>query len=135
MRGILQVDPSGAIPIWRQIEDGVRRLAASGSLSPGDAVPSVRELARELRVNPATVAKAYQRLSDAGVLVVRRGEGTFIAERTQRDIAADRQQILGNGARRFVAVAKTVQTNSDEAIEAVQAAWDEGDISDNGGAQ
>ena len=77
---MLKIDPKDAVPIWRQIEDGVRRLVASGALSPGAAIPSVRDLAKELRVNPATVSKAYQRLSDANVLTVRRGEGTFVAD-------------------------------------------------------
>jgi GntR family transcriptional regulator len=73
MSHALRVDPRDAVPIWRQIEDGVRRLVAAGALSPGATVPSVRDLARDLRVNPATVSKAYQRLTDAGVLEVRRG--------------------------------------------------------------
>ena len=63
---MLSVDPRDARPIWRQIEDGMRRLVASGALPVGTAVPSVRELARELRINPATVSKAYQRLTADG---------------------------------------------------------------------
>ena len=75
----LRVDPAAAAPLWSQIEEGVRRLVASGTLAPGAAVPSVRDLARDLRVNPATVSKAYQRLTDAGVLEVRRGDGTYVS--------------------------------------------------------
>src|SRR5260370_41531356 len=71
----LHVDPTDAVPIWSQIEEGIRRLVASGALSPGAAVPSVRDLARELSINPATVAKAYQRLAGAGGLPTRRGAG------------------------------------------------------------
>ncbi len=123
MRGILHVDPHDAAPIWRQIEDGVRRLAASGTLQPGEAVPSVRELAKDLRVNPATVAKAYQRLNDAGILIVRRGEGTFISERREEVIENDRRTILVDSAQRFVDVAKTVNSSRKEAIEAVERVW------------
>ena len=54
----IRIDPSDATPIWSQIEEGLRRLVASGALKPGAAVPSVRDLARDLNVNPATVAKA-----------------------------------------------------------------------------
>jgi len=82
----LRIDAGDAVPIWTQIEDGIRSIVAKGALAPGTAVPSVRSLASELVVNPATVAKAYQRLADAGVLVVQRGEGTFVA-----DFAAARQ--------------------------------------------
>jgi GntR family transcriptional regulator len=66
----LEIDPASAVPIWRQIEDGMRRLVASERLAPGSVVPSVRELARALRVNPATVSKAYRRLTEAGLLTV-----------------------------------------------------------------
>src|SRR3954468_6979214 len=79
MSAPFRVDPRDAVPIWKQIEDGMRRLVAGGSLDPGAAVPSVRDLARDLQVNPMTVSKAYQRLSDAGVLEVRRGEGAVVA--------------------------------------------------------
>ena len=75
----LHVDSADAAPIWSQIEQGVRRLVASGSLGAGSPMPSVRDLARELRVNPATVSKAYQRLTEAGLLEVRRGDGTYVA--------------------------------------------------------
>ena len=77
----LSVDPSDAVPLWKQIEENVRRLVASGALRPGAAVPSVRDLARDLSINPATVAKGYQRLVDAGILAVKRGEGTFVADK------------------------------------------------------
>ena len=119
----LRVDPSDATPIWRQIEDGVRRLAASRGLAPGEVLPSVRDLARALRVNPATVAKAYQRLTDAGVLTVRRGEGTYVAETPPTLARADRKRILEEGAERFVSMAVTVGASSEETASAVTSAW------------
>jgi DNA-binding transcriptional regulator YhcF (GntR family) len=72
MSRALRIDPADPRPIWRQIEESVRHLVASGALVAGAPVPSVRDLARDLQVNPATVSKAYQRLTDAGV---RRGSG------------------------------------------------------------
>jgi GntR family transcriptional regulator len=122
MVAILNVDPRDAVPIWRQIEDGVRRLAVSGRLNPGSPIPSVRELARDLRVNPATVAKAYQRLTDAGVLVVRRGEGTFVVERPQGEIDEDRMNVLADGAQRYALVVKSVHASLDEAVDALNVA-------------
>ena len=77
---MLHIDPSDSVPIWKQIEEGVLHLIATGALGPGDPVASVRELARQLRVNPLTVSKAYRRLADRGVLTVKRGEGTFVAD-------------------------------------------------------
>ena len=135
MVGFVNVDPTDAVPIWKQIEDGVRQLAVSGSSPAGKAVPSVRELARELRVNPATVAKAYNRLTDAGVLVVRRGEGTFFAERTDGDIRRDRKNILSEGALRFANVAQMIQAERGEAAVALDRAFDALDSNVHGGNQ
>ena len=101
MARTLHVDPASSTPIWSQIEEGVRRLVASGALSPGRPVPSVRDLARELRVNPATVAKAYQRLTDAGVLTVKRGEGTFVADAPPAMARSERTRELKDGAVRY----------------------------------
>jgi GntR family transcriptional regulator len=129
---VLDIDPSAAVPIWRQIEDGVRRLVASGSLPPEAAVPSVRELARSLRVNPATVSKAYQLLVDAGLLTVRRGEGTFVADLSPDDLAAERARLLDDAARSFVHGARSVGASRSEAARSVTVAWDSANESGEG---
>ena len=135
MLGLLDIDPAAAAPIWRQIEDGMRRLVASGALPVGTAVPSVRELARELRVNPATVSKAYQRLTADGALEVRRGEGTFVAERPAGAQAAERERILKAGAARFAEAARSMGVREEEAIAAISAAWREINDAADGGTQ
>ena len=118
----LRIDPSDASPIWSQLEEQIRQLVASRRLLPGAAVPSVRALAAELLINPATVAKAYQRLCDAGVLVVRRGEGTFVVERPPEMSRADRARVLREAAERYASVARTVGASTDEAIVALDTA-------------
>ena len=133
MLGLLDIDPAAAAPIWRQIEDGMRRLVASGALPVGTAVPSVRELARELRVNPATVSKAYQRLTAEGALEVRRGEGTFVAARTTEAVAAERDRLLAEGAGHFVEVARSIGVAEDETLGAVSTAWGRALAADDGG--
>jgi GntR family transcriptional regulator len=135
MLHFLDVDTAAATPIWRQIEDGVRRLVASGRLQAGAAVPSVRELARALRVNPATVAKAYRRLTDAGLLAVRRGEGTFVADLPPGDRRKERRRLLTTGAADFARVARSVGADREEARTAVDAAWDEIDTGGGGGGR
>jgi GntR family transcriptional regulator len=131
----LRIDPSDAVPIWKQIEDGVRRLVASSSVAAGSPVPSVRDLARSLRVNPATVAKAYQRLADEGVLTVRRGEGTFVADAPPAMRATERRQAIGSAAARFVAVARTVGATCEEAVDGVERAWNGMDRSSGEGGR
>lgn len=79
--GFLRVDPSGGEPVFQQIVDHVKREIATGRLKPEDRLPSVRDLAKELVINPNTIARAYQALEAEGVTYSRRGAGTFIAAR------------------------------------------------------
>ena len=121
----LRIDAGGAVPIWSQIEEGVRRLVASGGLAPSTLVPSVRELARKLRVNPATVSKAYQRLAEAGLLEVRRGDGTYVAMDPPALSRAERARALREDATRYAAAALTLGATRDEAIDETKTAWAE----------
>lgn len=120
---MLNINPTDAVPIWKQIEDEVRRLIALGRLIPGSAVPSVRDMARELRVNPATVAKAYQSLTDSGLLAVKRGEGTFVAEAPAQLRKSQRKETLAAAATRYASLAMTVGASEEEAISEIEAAF------------
>jgi GntR family transcriptional regulator len=119
----LRIDPRDARPIWRQIEEGVQHLVARGALASGSAVPSVRDLARDLQVNPATVFKAYQRLTDAGVLTVRRGEGTFVAATPPPMSDTGRSDRLRDEAVRYASVAVTLGASREEAEAFLDGAW------------
>ena len=119
----LRIDPRDARPIWRQIEEGVQHLVARGALASGSAVPSVRDLARDLQVNPATVFKAYQRLTDAGVLTVRRGEGTFVAAAPPPISDTGRSDRLREEAGRYVSVAVTLGASHEETVAVLDTAW------------
>lgn len=125
MQRSLRIDPKDPRPIWRQIEEGVRNLVASGGLAAGEGIPSVRDLARELQVNPATVSKAYQRLTDAGVLDVRRGDGTYVAESPPGLTRRERGTRLREAALRFAGLAATIGAERDEALASFAKAWDE----------
>ena len=122
----LKIDPTLPTPIWSQIEDGMRHLVASGALPPGGAVPSVRDLAREQRINPNTVAKAYQRLVEGGVFATRRGEGTFVAERPPAMPAGEKNRVLREAASRFTSLAVTLGIARTEAVDAINAEWPDG---------
>jgi GntR family transcriptional regulator len=113
--------PTGG-PIWKQIEETIRRIVASRQLRSGDLVPSVRQLARTLSVTPNTVERAYQRLIVAGVLMSRRGRGTFVAG-TQQSSESGREQMLQEAAMRFAATASAVGAPLDEAVDELAAAY------------
>jgi GntR family transcriptional regulator len=119
----LRIDPGDAAPIWSQIEQGLRRLVASGSLAAGGPVPSVRDLARQLRVNPATVSKAYQHLTESGLLEVRRGDGTYVASHPPSLSRTERARAVREGALRYAAAALTLGASRDESVDELKAAW------------
>ena len=77
---IRPIDPR---PIYLQIMDEIRRALVLGTLKPGDPLPSIRQLASELRVNPNTVAQAYRELEREGTVYVQRGQGTFVSPDVQ----------------------------------------------------
>lgn len=78
---LFSITPGSTEPIYRQLVEQVRRLVAGGQMAPGDELPSVRELAQALAVNPMTVSKAYGILETEGLLARRRGLGMLVAER------------------------------------------------------
>ncbi len=89
-----QCDTTSRTPIYRQLIDQVRRAVARGRLHPGDRLPSVRQLSRELVVNPNTVARAYTELEREGTLLTQQGRGVFVAEpRTDLTKKARREQL------------------------------------------
>jgi len=122
---MLHINPTEAVPIWKQIEDEIRRLIATGTLTEGGAVPSVRELAQDLRVNPATVTKAYQRLTDEGVLMVRRGEGTYVSETPPAVRKPERREALAAAAIRYASLAATIGASQDEATGEIRKAFEQ----------
>jgi DNA-binding transcriptional regulator YhcF (GntR family) len=79
---LFRVFPTSGLPIYRQIVDQVRRHVATGRFQPGDFLPSVRQVALELEVNPMTVSKAYSLLERDGALELVRGQGMRIAPRS-----------------------------------------------------
>ena len=76
----IQVDPKSAVSLSEQIAEGIRFAIATGRLEPGERLPGVRTLARDLLVNPNTVAKVYRDLERDGVLRTRTGSGAFVAD-------------------------------------------------------
>src|SRR5690625_4202289 len=74
-----RVNPHSGVPLYVQIEEQVKTAIASGVLEAGDRLPTVRELALELTINPHTVARAYRELERAGFINTTRGRGTFVA--------------------------------------------------------
>jgi GntR family transcriptional regulator len=88
------IDPKAALPIYRQITEQIRRRVAAGVLAAGDQLPSVRELASRLLVNPNTVAKVYRDLERDGLLETRRGDGTYVSAEASTMADAERERLV-----------------------------------------
>ncbi|HYC58719.1 MAG TPA: GntR family transcriptional regulator [Thermoanaerobaculia bacterium] len=121
---MFDINPVNADPIWRQIEEGMRRMISLGTLSPGGAVPSVRDLAQQLRVNPNTVARAYQRLTDAGLFTVRRGEGTFVSESPSQLKKSERNEALREAAGRYAGTALSIGATLEQATTELESGFE-----------
>lgn len=90
----LQVDAHNGLAVYDQIVRQVKFAVADGALAPGELVPSVRELARELAINPNTVARAYRQLQDDGVLEAVRGTGLAVADSARRQCQSERTKLI-----------------------------------------
>ena len=98
-----RLDPRSGVPVYRQLIDQVQGGIASGTLLPGDQLPTVRQVAVDLAINPNTVLRAYRELEIRGVLDTHQGTGTFIAERHIPPDGAERDRQLDQLVTEFVA--------------------------------
>ena len=112
-----RLDLESGVPVYRQIIDQVTGGIATAALAAGDQLPTVRQLAVDLSVNPNTVIRAYRELEIRGVLETQQGTGTFIGtQKLQRD-DADRQRRLNRLVGEFVARAGAAGFTVEEVIE------------------
>jgi GntR family transcriptional regulator len=90
----IQLDLHSGMPVYRQVIDQVRGGIASGLLAPGDQLPTVRQLAVDLEINPNTVIRAYRELELGGLLETHQGTGTFISTQKMKRADAERERQL-----------------------------------------
>ena len=126
-RWLDDVDPRSPVPLYDQIATRLKALVASGGLADGDPLPSVRQLAGGLRVNPATVARAYRTLEADGFADMRQGAGSFVrvpaaAGRERERLAQARRLVrdLLSQAGRLGVEARTLRRALDELLEDVR---------------
>jgi len=115
---IFSIATGSADPIYRQLVDQARRLIAGGQLAPGDAMPSVRDIAQALALNPMTVSKAYGMLETEGALTRRRGQGMIVADRPKGDHSvASRADLLRPTLERAAQEARQLELDPDTVLE------------------
>lgn len=124
----LRVDFRSPAPIYAQIVEQIQQQVLSGQLKPGDQLPTVRQLAAELRVNFNTVARAYRILDESGLISTQQGRGTYIwAESAPAESSPARQRTLQELARSFTAQAAALGFSAEEIRAALEKSLTETD--------
>lgn len=131
MEDRFHINAEDPTPLYAQLERAIRFAIATERLRIGEQLPTVRQLAVELKINANTVAKVYAELERAGVVETRRGIGTFVRARQTagalRQMKSDRQRELRQLAERILAEAHALGFSLDEVIEHLQSQRNKGD--------
>ena len=110
------------VPLYEQVVYAVKRAIVSGQMLPGDPFPSVRTLSRELKINPNTAHKVVTELIAEGLLEVRVGVGTVVAQRPAAT-AAERSRLLKNQVEQLVVEAKKLGLDPEDIFDAISRQW------------
>src|SRR5271165_2712394 len=129
---LLEVNQADGRPIYGQIAERVKFAVAGGVLRSGDLVPSVRELSKQLVVNPNTVARAYRDLQTEGLLESVRGMGLQVAEGAAERCRAARREIVRQRLRRAIDEARQSKLDPAEIEAILREEWARGSSQDNG---
>jgi GntR family transcriptional regulator len=120
--------PHSGVPIYRQLLDQIRRMAASGQLPPGTELPSIRELALQHAINPMTVSKVYTLLEAEGVLERNRGKPMTIAKptRAQAPLGKRLEQLMPH-VEQVALAGRQLELSEKDVVKALQNAWEKTD--------
>lgn len=114
------IDPSSGLPVYRQIMDQIKYYIASGALSSGEQLPSIRELAQTLTVNPTTIVKAYNELVHEQVIQLIHGKGAFISQNVTPLSLEEREQALRRIAKQLAVEAAQMRTPHHRILQIVE---------------
>ena len=115
-----QINPHSGVPVYRQMIDQVKYYVASDALQAGDQLPSIRELAQSLAINPTTVVRAYTELERESVLEMRHGKGAFVTDSGRRMTAAERDKTLRLLARQLAVEATQMGAPASQVLKVVR---------------
>ena len=119
------IDPHSGLPVYRQIIDQIKYYIASGTLQPGAQLPSVRELAQQLSVNPTTVVKTYSELEHEDVIEIRHGKGAFVTENRTPFAEFEKEKAIGRIARQLVVESMQMGADLDLVEKIVREEWNQ----------
>ena len=113
----IQLDLKSGVPFYRQIIDQVKAAIATETIGPGDRLPTVRQLAVDLSINPNTVSRAYTELELTGLVETQMGSGTFVGNRPVAGDDVERRRLLDQICQEFLSRASTHGFNLDDILD------------------
>jgi GntR family transcriptional regulator len=114
----IALDSHSGTPLHLQIKEHVRMAIATGVLQPGDQLPTVRDLAAQLRINPNTIARVYRDLQAEGFVISRQGSGSFVSDQARSLVDAQTPDLVRSRMRGVVALGLSVGLSYDDLAEA-----------------
>ncbi|NEU30761.1 GntR family transcriptional regulator [bacterium LRH843] len=112
----IRINPKSTTPLYEQIIEQVKEAIVKGIVEEGEKLPSVRDLASQIVLNPNTVSKAYKELERAGVIVTIRGKGTFVAEKEERFDDPREREVIKRQLKRLVIEASYVGVTKEKMV-------------------
>lgn len=114
---MLKVDPRSSTPIYEQIQLGIKELILKGALQGGEKIPSVREMAGILTINPNTISKAYGELEREGIIETLRGKGTYVVGNFKMKVDENKMQYISEELKKIILEASYNGMNKDSFVE------------------
>jgi GntR family transcriptional regulator len=122
---LLHIDPHSGLPVYRQMIDQIKYYIASGTLKPGAQLPSVRELAQRLTINPTTVVKAYNELEHEQVIEIRHGKGAFVAQPNTMASEFQKDKVVRRLARQLAVESQQIGADFTLVSRVLQEEWEQ----------
>ena len=128
---MLRIDPRSSTPIYEQIELGVKELILKGALKCGEKLPSVREMASILTINPNTISKAYGELERDGIIETLRGKGTFITDNYKGKVDEKKMEYISDELKKLILEANYSGINKEDFMKLALRIFSELGVNDN----
>ena len=122
---MIQVDVRSRVPIYEQIVNSFKEMTVSGVLLPDEKIPSVRELAKEMTINPNTIQKAYQELERQGIIYMKRGQGTFINPNIKAKNREEKMEQLKEKIKKIIVESMYLGITKDEFIDIISTSYED----------
>ena len=123
---MLQLNYRDGRPIYEQVRDGLRQLLVTGAIQPGEKLPSVRQLASQLAINPNTIQKAYRRMEEEGMILSLPGKGSFISD-DLADMLLKQREDQRSKAKQMLQSCREMGLTKEEITQMVEEIYKEGD--------